>query len=129
MGVGVAAIMSNDVNAYPADSFENMALFAAEHKFTFPYLFDETQDVARAYDAVCTPDFFGFNSDLILQYRGRLDEGRTSPPPHGAKRELLEAMRMISKTKSGPKEQNAKEQNASIGCSIKWCWLVQAENS
>ena len=78
-GIGVAAIMSNDTVAYPADSFDKMRDFAAEHDFPFPYLIDETQAVARAYDAVCTPDFFGFNKDLELQYRGRLDESGRMP--------------------------------------------------
>ncbi len=85
------------------------------HDFPFPYLHDETQKVARAYDAVCTPDIFGFDDKLELHYRGRLDEGRTEPPRKGAPRELLDAMRMIAKTGQGPREQKA-----SVGCSIKW---------
>ena len=113
-GIGVAAIMSNDTEAYPADSFDNMKVFAAENGFTFPYLIDETQEVARAYDAVCTPDFFGFNADLELQYRGRLDASRTEAVPD-APRELLEAMRQVARTGRGPEEQSA-----SMGCSIKW---------
>lgn len=113
-GIGVAAIMSNDTVAYPEDSFRNMQLFAAKHNFSFPYLIDETQTVARAYDAVCTPDFFGFNAALELQYRGRLDAGRIEPVP-GARRELLEAMRLIARTGQGPAEQIP-----SMGCSIKW---------
>lgn len=113
-GIGVAAIMSNDAEAYPADSFENMKAFAAENGFTFPYLIDETQAVARAYDAVCTPDFFGFNADLELQYRGRLDASRTEAVPD-APRELLEAMRLVAGTGKGPEQQTA-----SMGCSIKW---------
>ena len=83
LGVGFAAICSNDSVSYPEDSFENMAGFAKESGFTFPYLHDESQEVARAYDAVCTPDFFGLNSDGEIQYRGRMDEGRTNPPPVG----------------------------------------------
>lgn len=114
MGVASVAINSNDAAAYPADSFENMITFAARHGFGFPYLVDETQEVARAYDAVCTPDFFGFDSDLGLQYRGRLDESRASPVD-GARRELFEAMRQVAETGHGPKEQVA-----SMGCSIKW---------
>src|SRR5277367_4553343 len=114
-GVGFAAISSNDSASYPADSFPKMRAFAFAHDFPFPYLHDETQDAARAYGAVCTPDFFGFDRDLKLQYRGRLDEGRTAPPPPGARRELLEAMRAIAA--GGPAPAN---QAASIGCSIKW---------
>lgn len=114
-GIGVAAICSNDAAAYPADSFDKMATFASENGFSFPYLHDETQEVARAYDAICTPDFFGFNSDLELQYRGRLDDGRRDKPSPGAKNELLDAMLDVARTGKGPAEQNA-----SIGCSIKW---------
>jgi len=114
-GVGAAAIMSNDSAAYAEDSFDNMRAFAASHRFGFPYLHDESQDVGRRYDAACTPDFFGFNADLKLQYRGRLDSGRLDEPPPGARRELLEAMREIATTGSGPREQVP-----SMGCSIKW---------
>ncbi|MFO1187454.1 MAG: thioredoxin family protein [Alphaproteobacteria bacterium] len=114
MGVGVIAIMPNDVAAYPEDSFPRMKEFAALHRFTFPYVIDEDQTVARAYAAVCTPDFFGFNAADELQYRGRLDESKTSPTA-GARRELLEAMREIAQTGKGPKDQKP-----SIGCSIKW---------
>jgi hypothetical protein len=114
-GVGAAAIMSNDASAYPADSFENMEAFARARRFGFPYLHDESQQVARAYDAACTPDFFGFNADLKLQYRGRLDAGRLDAPPPGAPRELFDAMVMIAETGSGPREQVP-----SMGCSIKW---------
>ena len=106
--------MSNDAVAYPADSVENMKAFAARNGFTFPYLIDETQEIARAYDAVCTPDFFGFNADLELQYRGRLDASRTEAVPD-APRELLEAMRLVARTGKGPEDQTA-----SMGCSIKW---------
>ncbi len=114
-GVGFAAICSNDAESYPEDSFDNMARFAAQHRLPFPYLHDESQDVARAYGAVCTPDFFGLDAQRRLKYRGRLDEGRASPPPQGARRELVEAMRLIAATGTGPKEQIA-----AIGCSIKW---------
>ena len=113
-GVGAVAIMSNDTQAYPADSFENMAVFAAENRFAFPYVIDRTQEVARAYDAVCTPDFFGFNKDLELQYRGRLDESKTTPAA-GARRELYEAMSQIAETGQGPGDQIP-----SMGCTIKW---------
>ncbi|MDE2345562.1 MAG: thioredoxin family protein [Gammaproteobacteria bacterium] len=114
-GMQAVAIMPNDVATYPEDSFDNMRRFAQAHKFPFPYLYDETQQTARAYGAVCTPDFFGYNADLKLQYRGRLDEGRTSPPRPGAQRELFEAKQQIIETGQGPKEQMA-----SIGCSVKW---------
>lgn len=114
-GVGVIAIMPNDAEAYPADSFENMQAFAAEHGFTFPYVIDETQAVARAYDAVCTPDFFGFAHDLTLQYRGRLDASGRQPAGADAKRELLEAMLHVAQTGTAPLDQIP-----SIGCSIKW---------
>ncbi len=113
-GIGVAAIMSNDTEAYPADSFDNMKQFARQHRFDFPYLIDRTQEVARAYDAVCTPDFFGFDKDLGLQYRGRLDESKREAVP-GARRELYEAMVRIAETGAGPKDQVS-----SMGCSIKW---------
>lgn len=114
-GIGFAAISANDPVAYPADSFPNMKRFAEAHGFGFPYLFDESQDVARAWDAVCTPDIYGLSHDGVIRYRGRLDEGRTTPPPPGAKRELVEAMRLIAATGQGPAEQHA-----SMGCSIKW---------
>jgi peroxiredoxin len=115
LGVASVAICSNDPVRYPEDSFANMRAFAKQHDLPFPYLHDETQEVARAYGAVCTPDYFGFNDKLELAYRGRLDEGRTDPPPKGAKRELLEAMTLIAKTGRGPREQIP-----SVGCSIKW---------
>ena len=114
-GIGFAAICANDAKAYPADSFEGMQRFAQAHAFSFPYLHDEDQSVARAYGAVCTPDFFGYNAHRRLKYRGRLDEGRTSPPPAGARRELLEAMRAIAANGITPSDQVP-----SIGCSIKW---------
>ena len=114
-GIGFAAVCSNDAVDYPEDSFANMKRFAQVHNFPFPYLHDETQAVARAYGAVCTPDFFGYGKDLKLKYRGRLDEGRTAPPPAGARRELVEAMRSIAATGVAPADQIP-----SIGCSIKW---------
>jgi peroxiredoxin len=113
-GIGVAAVNANDASAYPEDSFDNMKAFAAKHGFTFPYLHDESQEVARAYDAVCTPDFFGFNANDELQYRGRLDESRTTLVPD-ARRELYEAMMAVARTGQGPREQIP-----SMGCSIKW---------
>ena len=114
-GVGFAAICSNDPQSYPEDSFANMRRFAERRAFPFPYLHDEAQTAARAYGAVCTPDFFGYDRHRRLKYRGRLDEGRTTAPPPGARRELLEAMRAIAATGTAPSEQIA-----SIGCSIKW---------
>ena len=113
-GIGVAAICSNDARSYPQDGFDRMVEFAAAHRFPFPYLHDESQAVARAYDAQCTPDFFGFDADLGLQYRGRLDEGGRVAKP-GARRELLEAMLQVAETGRGPEEQTP-----SMGCSIKW---------
>ena len=114
LGMGVAAISSNDPVAYPEDSFERMGDFARRHGFGFPYLFDESQAVARAYGAVCTPDFFGFNAHLELQYRGRLDASRKDLVPD-ARRDLLEAMKQVADTGHGPEGQIA-----SMGCSIKW---------
>jgi len=114
-GIDAVAIMPNDVAAYPADSIDNMKQFAAQHRFGFPYVIDETQETARAYGAVCTPDFFGFNAALELQYRGRLDTAGNRPVTSETKRELVEAMRMIVATGKGPREQVP-----SIGCSIKW---------
>ncbi len=114
IGIGTIAIMPNDTKSYPEDSFDNMKRFAQEHDFGFPYVIDETQEVARAYGAQCTPDFFGFNSNDELQYRGRLDASRTRLVP-GARRELFEAMTQVAETGRGPLEQTA-----SMGCSIKW---------
>ena len=116
-GIGVIAIMSNDVNDPKygeEDSFENMKLFSEKNNFVFPYVYDETQSVGREYNAVCTPDFFGFNANNELQYRGRLEESKMEIIPN-AKKELLEAMIQVSETGSGPKDQVP-----SIGCSIKW---------
>ena len=114
LGVNSVGIMSNDPNEYEEDSFENMKKIALDHDFPFPYLIDDTQEVARAYGAVCTPDFFGYNSKLGLQYRGRLDESRKESVD-GARRDLFEAMKEISMTGKGPKNQIP-----SMGCSIKW---------
>ena len=114
-GIRCVAIMSNDPAEYPEDSFDNMARVASDFDFPFPYLLDETQEVAKAYGAVCTPDFFGYNADLELQYRGRLDESRKESAPEGVRRDLFEAMKQVSETGSGPAEQIP-----SVGCSIKW---------
>jgi peroxiredoxin len=113
-GVRSIAIMPNDTRHYPEDSFENMKTFARVHRLGFPYVIGESQEVARAYGAVCTPDFFGFNRDLELQYRGRLDASKTTPVAK-APRELFEAMKQVAATGKGPKEQIP-----SMGCSIKW---------
>jgi len=115
LGIGSIAIMSNDPTDYPEDSWEHMVALAQELDFPFPYVLDETQAVAKSYDAVCTPDFFGFNADLQLQYRGRLDESRKEAAPDGVRRDLFEAMKLVAQTSAGPKEQIP-----SIGCSIKW---------
>ncbi len=114
LGIGAVGINANDPEAYSEDSFDNMRAFAEQHGFNFPYLVDRTQEVARAYDAVCTPDFFGFNKDLELQYRGRLDESKTTLV-EGARRDLYGAMAQVAETGRGPAEQIA-----SMGCSIKW---------
>jgi peroxiredoxin len=113
-GVGSVAICSNDAADYPEDSFDNMAALSGRMRFPFPYLWDETQSVAKAYGAVCTPDFFGFNARLELQYRGRLDDAGRSPKPD-APRELYQAMVDVARTGKGPVRQVA-----SVGCSIKW---------
>lgn len=115
LGIGFVAISSNDAEAYPEDSFANMKAFAEQHGFPFHYLHDEDQSVARAWDAVCTPDFFGFNADLELQYRGRLDASRKQAGPVDLRRDLYEAMKQVAETGKGPEEQVA-----SMGCSIKW---------
>ena len=114
IGIGTIAIMPNDTDAYPEDSFNNMKEFATRHGFTFPYVIDSTQKVARDYGALCTPDFFGFNAQDELQYRGRLDASRMTPVPN-ARRDLFDAMKMVVETSHGPKEQLP-----SMGCSIKW---------
>jgi len=114
-GIKSVAIMSNDAADYPEDSFENMARVAAEFEFPFPYLYDETQEVARAYGAVCTPDFFGYNADGELQYRGRLDASRKQAAAVDTRRDLFEAMVQVAETGRGPAEQIP-----TMGCSIKW---------
>ncbi len=114
-GIHSVAIMSNDTVGYPDDSFENMKIIAERFDYPFPYLYDETQEVARAYGAICTPDFFGYNGNLELQYRGRLDASRREVNPPELPRDLFEAMKQVAATGKGPAEQIA-----SIGCSIKW---------
>ena len=114
-GIQTVAIMSNDTNNYPEDSFDNMISFAKINKFDFPYLFDETQKVAEKYGAVCTPVFFGYNKDLKLQYRGRFKELKELKPVENVCSDLKQAMEMVSKTQNGPKEQIP-----SMGCNIKW---------
>jgi len=114
-GVKSVAIMSNDTIEYPEDSLANMQRVAREYNFPFPYLFDETQDIARAYGAICTPDFFGYNAQLELQYRGRLDSSNRETAPPQSRRELFEAMTAIAVTGKGPATQIP-----SMGCSIKW---------
>lgn len=114
-GIGVVAVSANDAAEYPQDGPDNMKIMAEKHRFSFPYLYDETQGVAKAYGAECTPDFFGYNANGALQYRGRLDGSGRKPGPADAKRELYEAMIQITKTGKGPENQMA-----SVGCSIKW---------
>ena len=114
-GVNSIAIMSNDTKEYPEDSFENMKIFSKKFNFSFPYLIDETQEIAKAYGAVCTPDFFGYNSKLELQYRGRIRELKDLKPINSGESDLSKAMRLIIKTGKGPKEQIP-----SMGCNIKW---------
>ena len=115
LGIGSVAIMSNDPADYPEDSFENMKRVALEYDFPFPYLLDQSQEVAKRFGAVCTPDFFGYNRDLGLQYRGRLDESRKETAPEGVRRDLFEAMKQVAETGRGPEHQIP-----SMGCSIKW---------
>jgi peroxiredoxin len=115
MGIGLAAICSNDAEAYPEDGFERMREVAVAREFPFPYLHDADQSVARAYDAVCTPDFFGFDAERGLQYRGRLDASRAQAGAPDLRRDLFEAMRQVSETGHGPRDQIP-----SMGCSIKW---------
>ncbi len=114
-GVNSIAIMSNDTKDYPEDSFENMVSFKKEHGFKFPYLIDETQNIAKKYGAVCTPDFFGYNDKLELQYRGRIRELKNLKPVGNLESDLVQAMRQIIKTGEGPKKQIP-----SMGCNIKW---------
>jgi peroxiredoxin len=115
MGINSVAIMSNDPTEYAEDSFDNMKKIAAEFNYPFPYLLDETQQVAKSYGAVCTPDFFGYNADLQLQYRGRLDESRKEAAGDDVRRDLFEAMKLVAETGRGPAGQIP-----SMGCSIKW---------
>ncbi len=115
LGVNSVAIMSNDPSEYEEDSFENMKQVAAQYAFPFPYLMDESQAVAKAYGAVCTPDFFGYNKDMKLQYRGRLDASRKQAAAEDVRRDLFEAMKQVASTGAGPDEQIP-----SMGCSIKW---------
>ncbi|KAF3977967.1 MAG: thioredoxin family protein [Methylococcales symbiont of Iophon sp. n. MRB-2018] len=114
LGIATVAISSNDIIEYPEDSFENMQKLAKQLNFDFPYLLDESQDIAKQYGAVCTPDFFGYNNKLELQYRGRLDASKKESADD-VKRDLFEAMKQVAQTGHGPKEQIA-----SMGCSIKW---------
>ena len=114
-GIKSVAISSNDVKNYPEDSFENMIKFSKNHNFSFPYLFDESQKIAKNYDAVCTPDFFGYNKDLELQYRGRIRELKDLKPVGSGESDLFKAMKQISETGNGPKDQIP-----SMGCNIKW---------
>jgi len=115
LGLNTVAIMSNDPSEYEADSFKNMQKIAKEMDFSFPYLIDETQEIAKAYGAVCTPDFFGYNANLELQYRGRLDASRKESAPADVKRDLFDAMNQVALTGQGPEAQIP-----SMGCSIKW---------
>ena len=115
IGVSSVAICSNDVTNYPDDSFDKMIEFSKQNKFSFPYLHDETQEVARKFDAVCTPDFFGYNGELKLQYRGRIRELKDLKPVSSGKSDLLKAMTEIAKSGNGPKNQIP-----SMGCNIKW---------
>ena len=114
-GIGSVAIMANDPAEYPEDSFANMQALAERLNFSFPYLLDESQAIAKRYNAVCTPDFFGYNADLTLQYRGRLDASRKETAPADTHRDLFEAMKLVATTGHGPQEQIP-----SMGCSIKW---------
>ena len=115
LSINTIAIMSNDVNQHPEDSFNNMKLFSKKYDFNFSYLYDENQEVAKNYGAVCTPDIFGFNKSLELMYRGRIDSGVMNSKYLDMKRELYEAMQLIIKTGRGPEKQFN-----SFGCSIKW---------
>ena len=115
LGVNTVAIMPNDTIEYPDDSFENMQIISSANNYSFPYLFDETQAVAHEYGAICTPDFFGYNSQFELQYRGRLDATGRNIEITDSPRELFEAMKLVAETGKGPKDQIP-----SIGCSIKW---------
>ena len=115
LGINSVAICANDAENYPEDSFDNMIEFAEKNQFSFPYLLDESQEIAKTYDAVCTPDFFGYNKNLELNYRGRIRELNDLKPVGAGDSELLKSMKLIAKTQQGPKEQHP-----SMGCSIKW---------
>jgi len=115
LGITAVAICSNDTINYPEDNFENMIEFAKKHQFNFPYLFDETQNVAKSYDAVCTPDFFGYNDNLELQYRGRIRKLDNLKPVRTGDSDLFIAMKQIAETGKGPETQIP-----SVGCGIKW---------
>jgi peroxiredoxin len=115
LGFGFIAISSNDAASYPSDSFENMRLFSRQHRFSFPYVHDQTQATARAYGAACTPEFHGLDASGTVVYIGRLDEGRRDQPPLDAKRDLVEAMRLVAQTGRAPEVQTP-----AMGCSIKW---------
>ena len=115
LGINSVAICSNDSIKYPEDSFENMIKFSIDNKFNFPYLIDETQEIAKSYEAVCTPDFFGYNKNLELQYRGRMRELKNLIPISEGESDLFKAMKQISETGQGPKDQIP-----SAGCGIKW---------
>ena len=115
LGINSVAISANDVADYPEDSFDNMKTVAEQNGFSFPYLYDESQEVAQAYGALCTPDFFGYNKELKLQYRGRLDASRKEAAPADVRRDLYEAMKQVAQTGHGPEQQIP-----SMGCSIKW---------
>ena len=115
LGINSVAICANDAENYPEDSFENMIKFSRENQFSFPYLNDETQEIAKTYNAVCTPDFFGYNKNLELQYRGRLRELKNLIPVRDGESDLLKAMKQISESGKGPENQTP-----SAGCSIKW---------
>ena len=115
IGIKSVAIMSNDTTNYPEDSFDNMVKFAKQNNFNFPYLIDKDQQIAKKYKAVCTPDIYGFNKDKILKYRGRIDSGMMTNDNKDIKRELFNAMVLISNTNDGPTKQFN-----SFGCSIKW---------
>lgn len=115
LGFGVVAISANDATDYPEDSFESMRQVAEEQGYPFPYLYDESQRVAKSFDAICTPDFFAYNDKMELQYRGRLDASGREPAADNGRRDLVEALREIAETGRGPREQIP-----SMGCSIKW---------
>ena len=115
LGIKALAIMSNDVKNYPEDSFENMISFSKLHNFSFPYVIDDTQEVAKEYGAVCTPDFFGYNKNIELQYRGRVRELKNLKPVRKGDSDLRLAMKQIASSGNGPKMQIP-----SMGCNIKW---------